>query len=396
MYSYRESHPWITFSATDLNRLDPRTWMLLGEARAACQQLAAAPLPTQIASDLYRVALVRGARATTAIEGNTLTEEQVRGILDETFTAPPSRAYQEVEVRNVFEALEEIANDVTSGVERRITRQLICDYNQLLLTGTDHKPEVVPGELRQHSVVVGNYRGAPAADCDYLIERLAEWLEGDTFRAESPDVAFALTISRAIYAHLYIAWIHPFADGNGRTARLIEFLILARSRLVTLPAAHLLSNHYNLTRDRYYRELETASRNEDALGFVTYAIEGLVDGLREQLEWVRSVQLGYAWVNHVREQMNRFPPGPARDRQQSLVLAMQYGVEYTNGELGLISAELAAAYATMSVRTLSRDLNRLRDAGLVRTRAKKWIARHDVVSSFLPPAVPAKSQDGAI
>ncbi len=38
-----------------------------------------------------------------------------------------------------------------------------------------------------------------------------------------------------------MAWIHPFGDGNGRTARLLEFLILARCGMVPLPAAHLLS-----------------------------------------------------------------------------------------------------------------------------------------------------------
>ena len=42
---------------------------------------------------------------------------------------------------------------------------------------------------------------------------------------------------RAMMAHLYLAWIHTFGDGNGRTARLLEFLILARSGKVPLPAA---------------------------------------------------------------------------------------------------------------------------------------------------------------
>jgi hypothetical protein len=45
------------------------------------------------------VTLIKGAQATTAIEGNTLSEDQVAGILDGTFEAPPSRKYQEIEVR---------------------------------------------------------------------------------------------------------------------------------------------------------------------------------------------------------------------------------------------------------------------------------------------------------
>lgn len=54
-------------------------------------------------------------------------------------------------------------------------------------------------------------------------------------------------IFKAVVAHLYLAWIHPVGDGNGRTARLVEFQILLSSG-VPSPAAHLLSNHYNQTR----------------------------------------------------------------------------------------------------------------------------------------------------
>ncbi len=45
-------------------------------------------------------------------------------------------------------------------------------------------------------------------------------------------------------------------------------------------AAHLLSNHYKLTRDQYYRELETASRNQSSTSFLVYAIQGFLDGLK--------------------------------------------------------------------------------------------------------------------
>jgi hypothetical protein len=88
--AYETSHPWITFKATDLNKLDPKFWMLIGEARSKCEHLAGSPLRPDVAQELWRVTLVKGARATTAIEGNTLTEEQVEGILDGTYEAPES------------------------------------------------------------------------------------------------------------------------------------------------------------------------------------------------------------------------------------------------------------------------------------------------------------------
>lgn len=391
MRPYLESHPWITFDATDLNDLGPKTWMQFGEARSKCEHLAGVPLPPEVAEDFYTIALVKGAQATTAIEGNTLTSEQVAGILDGSFKAPASRAYQEREVRNVLDALQEIAGAVMGGNPPMITAELICRYNLRLLEGTEHEPEAVPGAVRHHAVVVANYRGAPAEDCEYLLKRLAEWLESDTFKSEDPEIGFALAVAGAVYAHLYMAWLHPFGDGNGRTARLLEFLILARSGLAPLPAAHLLSNHYNLTRDQYYRELARASRNSTTLNFVTYALQGFVDGLREQAGQVRELQLDVAWINYVHEVVSRYPSSPARDRQRALVLAMPSDTGFSKAELQRLTPELAALYATKGPRTLSRDLNRLEKAGLVHRHGRKWTANQFLMRAFLPPV--AAGQD---
>ena len=385
MRSYQESHPWITFKATDINDLGAKTWMLLGEAHSKCEHLAGAPLRPDVARRLYDVYLVKGAQATTAIEGNTLTEEQVAGVLDGSFSAPPSRAYQEREVRNVIEALQEIADQATRGEPPEITRDLICEFNRQLLDGTEHEPDAVPGKIRSHEVVVANYRGAPAEDCEYLLEQLAEWLEGDVFRSDDPETSFALVVASAVYAHLYLAWLHPFGDGNGRTARLLEFLILARSGVAPLPAAHLLSNHYNLTRDQYYRELAGASRSRQTTHFVTYAIQGFVDGLREQIEQVRELQLEVTWINYVHQVMDRYPSSPARDRQRTLVLAMPPDQPIPRDELPVLTPKVARLYAATGPRTLSRDLNRLRDARLIRKRGYRWVANQSGIKAFLPP-----------
>ena len=359
--------------------------MLLGEAHSKCEHLAGAPLRPDVAKNLSRVSLVRGAQATTAIEGNTLTEAQVFGILDGTFHAPASRAYQEREVRNVLDALQELDHQIIEGEVPAITKDLICAFNRQLLEGTEHAPDAVPGKVRDHAVGVANYRGAPAEDCAYLLQRLAEWLESDTFKSDDPDISFASVVACAVYAHLYMAWLHPFGDGNGRTARLLEFLILARSGVVPLPAAHLLSNHYNLTRDQYYRELDRASRNIKTISFVTYAIQGFVDGLRGQIADVRQQQLEVTWVNYVHAVMNQHPSSQARDRQRDLVLAMPSDRDVPKNELPMLTPQLAAAYATKGPRTLSRDVNRLRDAGLVHKHYKGWMANQFIMKAFLPP-----------
>lgn len=396
-HRYHETHPWITFDAREINDLSALHWMMVGEARSKCATLAGTPLRPDVAQRLYQVALVKGAAATTAIEGNTLTEEQVSGILDGTFEAPPSRAYQQREVTNVLDAVQEIDNKVITGEAIPITTELICEFNKRVLDGTEYEPEAIPGKIRSHSVGVHAYRGAPFGDCEHLVARLAEWLEGDDWRSTNPDLAFARAVLAAIYAHLYIAWIHPFGDGNGRTARLLEFLILARCGQVPLPAAHLLSNHYNLTRDQYYRELARASRNSTAIAFVEYAMQGFVDGLREQIDDVRSQQVSVAWVNYVHDLMNAQPSSKARDRRRTLALDMPSGDWIRKQDLAGLTPALASLYAEAGPRTLSRDLNELTKLGLIQragARGTRYRSRDFIIKAFMPPMARNDDLDG--
>lgn len=386
MRLYEQTHPWIDFKATDVNQVQPRHWMLLGEARSKCEHLAGAPLKPSVAQELYGVTLVKGALATTAIEGNTLTEDQARGILAGSYKAPPSRQYQEQEVRNVLDVLQSLHDRIVAGEDIKITSELVREFNEQILKGTQLRPDVVPGRIRAQSVVVGNYRAAPAEDCDYLLDRLVGWLNSPTFVHEDPEIQFALTLAKAVYAHLYIAWIHPFGDGNGRTARLLEFLILVRCGAVPVPAAHLLSNHYNLTRDRYYQELDLASRpGQSTLGFLSYAIEGFIDAIRETIDMVRGQQIEVAWVNHVHERFASLPNTKASARQRSLVLAMPMDAVVRREDLEGLTPKIARLYAGAGPRTLSRDLNRLQGLGLIRKVRGGYRARAQVVQAFLPP-----------
>jgi Fic family protein len=189
-----------------------------------------------------------------------------------------------------------------------------------------------------------------------------------------------------VYAHLYLAWIHPFGDGNGRTARMVEFAILARCGMVPLPAAHLLSNHYNLTRDQYYRELARASASGgDTLPFLVYAIKGFVDGIREAIDMVHQKQVAVAWINFVHEQFATEANTKAMERQRSLVLAMPLSRTVPRIDLGGLTPKLAQLYASTGPRTLSRDLNHLVSMGLLRRHGRGYEARWDVVRAFLPP-----------
>jgi Fic family protein len=380
--AYQETHPWIRFRV-DLRPAPAELWMLLGEARSKIAHIAGSLLNPEVAGEMHIAYLTKGALATTAIEGNTLSEEEARRRIEGRLELPPSREYLGREIDNIIAAFNSIKNELVAGVAPPMSRQTIENYNRLILEGLELEEGVAPGEIPTHAVGVGGYPGAPREDCEFLLERLSDWLNGPDFAPSSSAWEIPMAIVKAILAHLYIAWIHPFGDGNGRTARLMELRILLEAGVPT-PAAHLLSNHYNQTRTEYYRQLGNASRGEDALPFVRYALQGFVDGLRDQLKTIRAQQFDDRWEQYVYQQFGRATT-PARLRQRQLVLEMsKVDQPMTREELPALSRGLIEMYGTKTGKALTRDINALIKMGMVRRQGSGCIPNKRVIEAFLP------------
>ena len=389
---YRRTHPWISFRH-HLERADPLHWSLLGEAAARCDQVAQAVLPPAGARELHRLYLVKGARATTAIEGNTLSEEQIAAQLEGRLELPPSQEYLKQEVDNVLKAVNDIFGQIMGGQPPVLTPDWIAGANRRLLAGLEEHLEegVVPGEVPTRPVGVLRYRGAPRKDCASLLDRLCGWLEGDDWpvRPDRHEDRIASAILHAVFVHLYVAWIHPFGDGNGRTARLAEFMILAREG-VPSPCAHLLSNHYNLTRAEYYRQLDRSSRANsgrgDPLGFLFYSLQGFVDGLREQSRFIAGIQLKLAWEHFVYGEFQRIPSSPAMRRRREVTLALgRVGAPIRKQAIPDLSPDLARFYAEKTSKTLARDMNWLVKREFLERGEDGYRAKVESMRAFRPP-----------
>jgi Fic family protein len=327
---------------------------------------------------MHEVYLARGLLATTAIEGNTLTEKEVEAFLHGKLKLPPSREYLKQEVSNILVGFRQILLSLKPGKPVPITPDTIKEFNRAVLNKLELEDDIVPGKIRQNSVGVGRYLGAPSQDCEYLVERLCEWLNSVDI-PDGEEVIYGLI--KCIIGHIYLAWIHPFGDGNGRTARLMEAKFLLEAG-VPSPAAHLLSNHYNLTRTEYYRQLDRASQANDVMGFMEYAIRGFVDQLREQIEHIKSQQLTVSWVNYVHEKLSE--KTPATRRQKAVLLAMTDKGVLKAPEIKQLSPAIAAEYATKTPKTISRDMNHLVRLELVEVSRAGYRARVDVMQAFLP------------
>lgn len=383
---YEKTHPWIRFEL-DLRNLNHRVWMLLGEARSKCEHLAQVPLNPLLAERLRSVFLAKGVQATTAIEGNTLTEEQVLKRIQQ--QSPPQN-YLEQEVDNVLKAINEAVSQALLDPNPLLTIDEIKQWNWHILEGLSLEKEVIPGKVRQHEVGLGNYLGAPAEDCEWLLERLCQWLNSDAFLPAEEEDRIPRALLRAIAGHLYLAWIHPFGDGNGRTARLLEFQVLVSAGVPDV-AAHLLSNHYNSTRREYYDRLNEASRSGgNALPFIEYALRGFVGELRQQLNSVWNQQWLLAWRDYVHKNLHE--DDKVTRRRRHLVLDLAGGSKpVLASELTQVSPRVAQNYATVTNRTFLRDLDALLQANLLRKEGEGYLANVELILSFRSARVAGRS-----
>ncbi len=386
MVNVMKEYPHILFQKNW--NLDEETIFMLGQCDAIVQAIASAPIKPAYREMLLSVSLRKGARATTAIEGNTLSEDEVEKIA-EGKNLPPSKEYLQIEVQNVLNALTMIGKEVIrEGKEVLLSLELIESFHAHIGKGLGDHFEAVPGKFREagHNVVVGKYRPPLGEDVKALMIRLCDWMR-ETFRYENRNQSFQEQIVQAIVAHIYIAMIHPFGDGNGRTARLLEFYILLRAGLPDI-ASHILSNHYNDTRQEYYRQLDLCAQNRDLSGFIKYAVLGFRDGLQTVLQIIQHNMLGVSWQNYIYESLDsKKAEGKTRaivKRRRTLALCFPTEKWASIDEIMNEIAPITKEYAKLSRATLLRDIADLTKLSIIRRQSDKYKANIEIMSGFMP------------
>ncbi len=382
---YQKTHPWITFQF-DARNLNYKIWLLLGEAQSKFEHIKGAPLLPSTMERMFLVYLAKGALATTAIEGNTLTENEVEKRIQGELELPASKEYLGKEIDNIVAAYNLIGKRLLTEKDTdRLSVEQIKAYNELVLKDLPLSGEVKPGEIRTYSVGVAYYRGAPPEDCEYLLEKYVAWLNDEFIFPAEQKVIYG--ILKAIMAHLYFVWIHPFGDGNGRTARLIEFQILLAVGAPSV-AAHLLSNHYNQTRAEYYRNLELTSKpGGEVTDFILYALQGFVDGLREEIEYIQSQQISVHWINHIHNSFHgKHSETEERKRELMLEISKINKREFSIEEIRYGTPRIAEMFAKLSDRTMIRDIDELVKMELLVKKENKYSCNYKLLRVYMVPA----------
>ena len=267
-----------------------------------------------------------------------------------------------IEVQNILLSYQEITARIYAAESLPLNAAWIKRLNAMVLARLELGADIAPGEIRSIEVGVGRYRCPPAADCERLLARLCEWLD----KMNHPQLnapTLALPILKAIIAHLYLVWIHPFGDGNGRTARLLEHHIMLDGG-VPETATHLLSDFYNETRSNYYRRLEASSSAPNGVTeFLLYALQGFADELSEQIEYMLARVWRDMWAGYIRAQFQGRHSAAAQRRMRLAHSLPPTPVH--RSQIPTLTPDLTQAYSSKTAQTLTRDLNALKRMGLI-------------------------------
>lgn len=215
------------------------------------------PLPAAAVARLAENLTVEWIYNSNAIEGSTLTLRETELILQQGITIGGKSLREHFEVINHRDAIEYVEH--LAHTAEPITPFHVRQIHQLVLARIDDENA---GRYRRTNVRIGGAAHIPP-DAFLIAQEMdawGEWLE---------TMAVALhPVDRAALAHHRLAAIHPFVDGNGRTARLVMNLLLLRAGYP--PTVILRAN-----RVQYYRVLAQADRGKDAplTNFVGRAVE---------------------------------------------------------------------------------------------------------------------------
>lgn len=243
---------------------------VIGRIEAARAVVLHAPIAARWEFQLRHEALIRSAHHSTSIEGNPLSLEEVTDLLEgREVTAHPR---EKREVLNYVEVLDYIDREYQSRPDKAVTEDTIRQLHRLVVRGI--LPEHEAGRYRQVPVVVGipatgevRFRPPDWDEVPRLAADLVAWLN-------SPQANALMSVLQAGIAHYECVRIHPFVDGNGRTARALATLVLYKRGFDT-KRFFALEEYYNVDRQSYYEALAAADQSGDLTEWLEYFVQGI-------------------------------------------------------------------------------------------------------------------------
>lgn len=348
---YRLPEHWIAFDSREIA-------VGFASAKGAIISLQNMPFQRSWVDSMQEIELKREVAGTSKIEGADFTERE----LDEALRETP----EELHTRSQRQArAAKVTYDWIAGIpdDRPITGDLIKEIHAKMVTDCDDD-HCEPGVLRtsEQNVTFGSplHRGVVGGDqCGVAFERFVKALSTE-YRNQDP-------IFQAVAAHYHLAAMHPFLDGNGRTARALEALLLRRAGLKN-ECFIAMSNYYYDEKSAYLAALSrSGEERHDLTPFLAFALKGVETQCNRVLKEIKtqvSKALYRDLMNDLFTRMRSKRRRALGKRQQTLlnILLAEDEVEF-----GVLYERCSHHYASLKngMRAFTRDMDWLVQIGAV-------------------------------
>ena len=336
----------------------------IGRIEAAKEVIENAPLVPFYEKKFQSDAVARTVHHGTHIEGNELNLDQTKRILEGEAVIAHDRDIQEViNYRNVMLLLDELADkrggddlEMLTEIHRLTVDKIIPEEK----SGYFRKTQVIVKEEGTGKVVFN----PPSWDkVESLLGEFIDWLNRANTRAIH-------SILKAGIVHYILVSIHPFVEGNGRTARAFASLILLRDKY-DIKKFFALEEHFDQDPGSYYQAFAETDKiagnvfERDLTRWLEYFTEAVAVELTKIKESVRKLSIDSKIKGKIGEQI------ALSERQMKLM-------EYISENASAPMQELKNVLTMVSEDTVLRDLNDLMDKGIIKKEGRTKAARYEV------------------
>lgn len=328
----------------------------------------ASPIIPAYEKKFQQDAIVRQVHYGTKLEGNDLSFNQVAKVIEGKKVFGAKRDIQEVvNYREVMSFLEELVEKS----EKIYNKDNLLKIHEL--TVKDIVPEDQRGGFRKMQVTIRNsatnevfFKPPPPVEVPYLIEDFFDWLNSEQAQPVHSILKSGIT-------HYVLVAIHPFTEGNGRTARAMATLTLMNEGY-NIKRLFALEEYFDRNAEKYYNSLQSVSMqkgeivDKDETPWLEFYTGALANELKKIEEKVRQISSDISLKKKLGDKQI-----PINERQIKLV---EYMREY--GALRMSDAR--EIIPMVSDDTIWRDLRKLIKAGVVQKKGSTKGAYYKLVS----------------
>lgn len=258
------------------------------------------PLTPVVLKSLRESAKLFTTHYSTAIEGNKLRADEIEKVIKRKSKISPKQR-DEREVKGYYEALNQIEKWIASG--DAITEKTVQTIHALVMSGGKEKVKPTPYRDGQNVIRDSRSKGIvymppEAKDVAALMRNLISWIKenskiDDKIKSQKTPCPIIASI-----AHYQFATIHPYFDGNGRTARLLTTMILHKGGY-DLKGLYSLEEYYAKNLQAYYDAISVGEHHNyyfgraksDITKWVEYFLEGAATSFENILKHMSDAKI---------------------------------------------------------------------------------------------------------